>query len=185
MKKLYLIRGVTLVALLAFFIHFVFLFCSSCHYSWIQEDLYYLSDRYTDPQFNQTWKLFVPMHKDNSSIEYKVYSDGAWSEFYSLEDDFGAVQKPFAQRINRRVTKFLAYETRENTDFDEEDTPGYRSVKSSKIYANALNICMRNARKRYPDIDSISMILKRDLTPKPGFTQVKPIIDIYGAEAIK
>lgn len=185
MKKLYLIRGVTLVALLAFFIHFVFLFCSSCHYSWIQGDLYYLSDTYTNPQFRQTWKLFVPMQRDDSSIAYQVFSDGVWSESYSLEADFEAVQKPFAQRINRRISKFLAYETRQNTDFDENEMPNYRSVRSSKIYASALSICLKHAKMKHEGVDSIRVILKRDLSPKPSFKEVKPIIDAYGAEAAR
>ena len=176
-------KGIALVGLGALAVHFTAVIIAVAPSEWSQPDVRYLSDQYVKPQFRQAWQLFAPVPRDQSKLYYRYFSEGNWSDTISLNEEMKELNLPFSNRIAVKSVYYLGRETRKNTQFEADGSKNYRLVKASGAYYRAVHVCLFHTKTKFKiRPDSIELILKRELFPKPGFTQTKLISDNYGIE---
>jgi hypothetical protein len=182
----HILKCISILGLILLAVHFTLVSVAVAPYSWSQPDIYYVADRYVKPQFRQYWQLFAPVPRDQSKLYFRYFSEDSWSDTISLGDEMEELNLPFSNRIAVKSVYYLGRETRKNTQFALDGSKDYRLVKASGAYYRAVHVCLFHTKTKFKlRPDSIELILKRELFPKPGFTQTKLILDNYGVERLE
>ena len=158
-----------LVLLLFFVFHFGLTLIYTLPKDYFPPKLRELVAGYMYPSFYQGWSLFAPdVPGWHSSIQYRYYRGGAWSDWTSTEAIPEYSNHPVHARVSQKFAHYLTNLVQENLYY-ENGKAQFDRVLGQGHYRSAVYLVRAHLnRQQITDLDSLQLQLLVKYAPEPG-----------------